>query len=160
MCQVSVISLIFSLSLFKRTETDRDKTESLDLGFIALFTSTQSEQLQERCFIRDPLSGYLRTSFLDLLPYERRSSFDLEVSIYSNCTVTLTMAPGESVQLSIPLPVEEGADWSGLLESGNSISQFTSVSQSCPAVCNPVDYSTTGFPVHHQLPGLVHNHVC
>ena len=34
-----------------RTETGTDKTESLDFGFIVLFTSKQSEQLQERCFI-------------------------------------------------------------------------------------------------------------
>ena len=26
------------------------------------------------------------------------------------------------------------------------------VAQSCPTLCNPIDRSTTGFPVHHQLP--------
>ena len=31
------------------------------------------------------------------------------------------------------------------------ISQFSSVAQSCPTLCNPVDYSPPGFPVHHQL---------
>ena len=29
--------------------------------------------------------------------------------------------------------------------------QFSSVTQSCPTVCISVDYSTPGFPVHHQL---------
>ena len=29
--------------------------------------------------------------------------------------------------------------------------QFSSVAQSCSNLCNPVDYSTPGFPVHHQL---------
>ena len=28
--------------------------------------------------------------------------------------------------------------------------QFSSVSQSCPALCDPVDCSTPGFPVHHH----------
>ena len=28
-----------------------------------------------------------------------------------------------------------------------------SVSQSCPALCNPMNRRTPGFPVHHQLPG-------
>ena len=32
--------------------------------------------------------------------------------------------------------------------------QFGSVPQSCPALCNPMDCSTPGFPVHHQLPEL------
>ena len=30
--------------------------------------------------------------------------------------------------------------------------QFSSVTQSCPTLCNPMDYSTPGLPVHHQLP--------
>ena len=30
--------------------------------------------------------------------------------------------------------------------------QFSSVSQSCPTLCNPMDRSTSGLPVHHQLP--------
>ena len=30
--------------------------------------------------------------------------------------------------------------------------QFSSVTESCLTVCNPMDYSTPGFPVHHQLP--------
>ena len=28
--------------------------------------------------------------------------------------------------------------------------QFSSVAQSCPTLCNPMDCSTPGFPVHHQ----------
>ena len=34
-----------------------------------------------------------------------------------------------------------------------------SVAQSCPTVCNPMDFSTLGFPVHHQLPELAQTHV-
>ena len=30
--------------------------------------------------------------------------------------------------------------------------QFSSVAQSCPTICKPIDYSTLGLPVHHQLP--------
>ena len=30
--------------------------------------------------------------------------------------------------------------------------QFSSVSQSCPALCDPMNCSTPGLPVHHQLP--------
>ena len=32
--------------------------------------------------------------------------------------------------------------------------QFSSVTQSCPTLCNPMDCSTPGLPVHHQLPEL------
>ena len=37
--------------------------------------------------------------------------------------------------------------------------QFSSVPQSCPTLCNPMDCSASGFPVHHQLPELAQNHV-
>ena len=35
---------------------------------------------------------------------------------------------------------------------------FSSV-QSCPLLCDPMDCSTPGFPVHHQLLELAHTHV-
>ena len=37
--------------------------------------------------------------------------------------------------------------------------QFSSVTQSCPTLCNPMDCSMPGFPVHHQLPELTQTHV-
>ena len=37
--------------------------------------------------------------------------------------------------------------------------QFSSVTQSCPNLCNPVHCSMPGFPVHHQLPELAQTHV-
>ena len=36
---------------------------------------------------------------------------------------------------------------------------FSSVAQSCLTICNPVDCSTPGLPVHHHLPELVQIHV-
>src|SRR5574341_1511891 len=30
--------------------------------------------------------------------------------------------------------------------------RFNSVAQSCPILCNPMNRSTPGLPVHHQLP--------
>ena len=36
---------------------------------------------------------------------------------------------------------------------------FSSVAQSFPILCDPVDCSTPGFPVHHQLPELTQAHV-
>ena len=32
--------------------------------------------------------------------------------------------------------------------------QFSSVAQSCPTLCNPMDGNTPGFPVLHHLPEL------
>ena len=37
--------------------------------------------------------------------------------------------------------------------------QFSSVAQSCPTLCDPMDCSTPALPVHHQLPELAQTHV-
>ena len=37
--------------------------------------------------------------------------------------------------------------------------QFSSVAQSCLTLCNPMNCSTPGLPVHHQLPEFTQTHV-
>ena len=37
--------------------------------------------------------------------------------------------------------------------------QIRSVAQSCPTLCNPMNRSTPGLPVHHQLPEFTETHV-
>ena len=37
--------------------------------------------------------------------------------------------------------------------------QFSSVDQSCPTLCDPMNRSTPGLPVHHQLPEFTQTHV-
>ena len=36
---------------------------------------------------------------------------------------------------------------------------FHSVTQSCPTLCDPMNRSTPGLPVHHQLPEFTQTHV-
>ena len=38
------------------------------------------------------------------------------------------------------------------VSSAGKLYQFSSVTQSCPTLCNPMNRSTPGLPVHHQLP--------
>ncbi|XDA75027.1 hypothetical protein R6Z07F_005254 [Ovis aries] len=37
--------------------------------------------------------------------------------------------------------------------------QFSSVTQSCPTLCDPMNRSTPGLPVHHQLPEFTQTHI-
>ena len=37
--------------------------------------------------------------------------------------------------------------------------QFSSVTQMCPTLCDPMNRSTPGLPVHHQLPEVTQTHV-
>ena len=41
--------------------------------------------------------------------------------------------------------------WCWIGRSGEGL-QFSSLAQSCPTLCNPMNHSTPGLPVHHQLP--------
>ena len=37
--------------------------------------------------------------------------------------------------------------------------QFSSVAQSCPTLCDPMNRNTPGLPVHHQLPEFTQTHI-
>ena len=39
------------------------------------------------------------------------------------------------------------------------VTQFSSVAQSCPTLCDPMNHSMPGLPVHHQLPEFTQTHV-
>ena len=40
-----------------------------------------------------------------------------------------------------------------------SLVKFSSVTQSCPTLCDPMNCSTPGLPVHHQLTDFIQTHV-
>ena len=40
-----------------------------------------------------------------------------------------------------------------------SIVQFSSVTQSCPTLCDPMNHSTPDLPVHHHPPEFTQTHV-
>ena len=49
--------------------------------------------------------------------------------------------------------------WMEILLCHRLIVQFSSVTQSCPTLCDPMNRSTPGLPVHHQLPESTQTHV-
>ena len=52
-----------------------------------------------------------------------------------------------------------GSWWSFLYSSSvYSWFQFSSVTQSCPTLCDPMNHSMPGLPVHHQLPEFTQTH--
>ena len=36
---------------------------------------------------------------------------------------------------------------------------FSSVAQSCPTLCDPMNHNMPGLPVHHQLPEFSQTHI-
>ena len=55
---------------------------------------------------------------------------------------------GRSRPLTLPFPLLNESTFS-----------FSSVAQSCPTLCDPMNCSTPGLPVHHQLPEFTQTHV-
>ena len=48
-------------------------------------------------------------------------------------------------------PMDRGAWWATVRGVAKSQMQFISVAQLCPTLCDPMDCSMPGLPVHHQL---------
>ena len=46
-----------------------------------------------------------------------------------------------------------------LFPFGHDYQSISSVAQSCLTLCNPMDCSLPGFPIHQQLPELTQSHV-
>ena len=49
--------------------------------------------------------------------------------------------------------------YQGYGEEGTLVQCYCSVSKSCPTICNPMNCSTPGFPVPHNLPEFAQTHV-
>ena len=49
--------------------------------------------------------------------------------------------------------------WRIPMDRGAWQTQFSSVTQSCPTLCDPMNRSMPGLPVHHQLPEFTQSHV-
>ena len=60
----------------------------------------------------------------------------------------------QHTRLPYPSPTPRAYSNSSILPLG-----ACSVPQSCPTLCDSMDCSTPGFPVHHQLPELTQTHV-
>ena len=73
----------------------------------------------------------------------------------------------DAIQSSHPLPLHSPfalglAQHQGLFQwVGTAFSsiQFSSITQSGPTLCDPMNHSTPGLPVHHQLPEFTQTHV-
>ena len=61
--------------------------------------------------------------------------------------------PEETLQIA-----EKRREEKGKGEKESSV-QFSSVAQSCPTRCDPMNRSMPGLPVHHQLPEFTQTHV-
>ena len=82
---------------------------------------------------------------------------------------TTHMAESEEELKGLLMKVKEESDKVGLklniqktkIMASSPISsvQLSSVTQWCPTLCDPMNRSTPGLPVHHQLPEFTQTHI-
>ena len=66
-----------------------------------------------------------------------------------------------SVNSVIQVTTQQNGEWAQLKMKPlewTALSQLGLVTQSCPTLCDPMDCTTPGFPIHHQLPELTQTH--
>ena len=81
--------------------------------------------------------------------------------------ITIFMAESEEELKSLLMKVKEESEKVGLkfslreLKSWHLVPsvQISSVAQLCPTLCDPMNHSTPGFPVHRQLPEFAQTHI-
>ena len=83
-------------------------------------------------------------------PIPRAYSNSCPSSQWCHPTISSSVIPFSSCLQSFPA--------SGSFPMSSS-HQFSSVTQSCPTLCDPMNRSTPGLPVHHQLPESTQTHV-
>ena len=66
---------------------------------------------------------------------------------------------GEMLAKGYTLSVKSSGELIYNSDIANSTVQFSSVAQACPTLCNTMNRSAPGLPVHHQLPEFTQTHV-
>ena len=109
-----------------------------------------------------PIPGILQAITLEWVAISFSNAWKWKVKAKSLSCVWPSATPWTAVfQAPLSMGFSRQEYWSGVpLPSPKIHAQFSSVvSQSCPTLCNPMNLSTPGLPVHHQLPELTQTHV-
>ena len=79
------------------------------------------------------------------------------IVVYTIILVTLLIILKNKASIIILIVMNERTAPSFLVNCQSD--QIRSVDQSCPTLCNAMNHSTTGLPVHQQLPEFTQTHV-
>ena len=83
-----------------------------------------------------------------LSPWKARGSSHLFLPWFLGC-----------VNATTPAKPCQGFEIDHWISENFEMCEFGSVAQSCPTLCDPMNCSTPGLPVHHQLPESTQTHV-
>ena len=93
-----------------------------------------------------PVPGILQARTLEWVTISFSNAWKWKVKVKSLSHVRPSVTPWTAAyQAPLSMRFSRQEYWSGL------ISQFSSVAQSCPTLCDPMNRSMPGLPVHHKL---------
>ena len=95
-----------------------------------------------RCFQKECVSDTSNTADIPSLKFAKQLSLTSEYKNFAMHVKRMTLHFSDGKQ------TKEGP-----------FSSVSSVTQSCPTLCDPMNRSTPGLPVHHQLPEFTQTHV-
>ena len=108
--------------------------------------------------------GYLIYLYSWLGPFQRHSLFLITLTVLRNNISYVFFVKCPSIRACLEFfsrLVSTYIFWRGSSKGKMEFPshQIRSVAQSCPTVCNPMNHSTSGLPVHHQLPEFNQTHI-
>ena len=122
--------------------------------------------LRRHCLGRDPWCSPYLLLFSSVLSLSRVRLFATPWTVALEGSMSITTSQSLPKLMSIESLIPSNHlmlchTFSSCLQSPRvrSSVQCSSVAQSCPTLCDPMNSSTPGFPVHHQLPELTQTHV-
>ena len=92
---------------------------------------------------------------------QKEKEKDNKVMLNTVPGILLSLFSHYNFQVIFGITNENGFPWAVGWEKSLSLSsvQFSSITQSCPTLCDPMNHSTPGLPVHRQLLEFTHTHV-
>ena len=89
-----------------------------------------------------------------IVTIENKKNVTQEIDIISHLIILGKLSGGKCFDFSVL--IEMGTNFRNLIFEHV---QFSSVAQSCPTLCDPMNPSMLGLPVYHQLPEFTQTHV-
>ena len=108
------------------------------------------------CFICLKWSTYYRVTLINAQCMYEYAKYHFSVFLIIEVT---WVTPNSNMKETYYVKTKSSSWSSAPKATFDAFSSVSSVAQSCPILCDPMDCSTPGFPVHHQLPELTQTHV-
>ena len=125
-----------------------------------LFCSSRLSILHSECFYANyPILNWSYNKYwkMQSLPFKLRIQWKTPFTqaFFHRTSVWNVIWPGKGKLSEVKIKTTAFA----LMEFTHSSRQLSSVAQSCPTLCDPMDCSTSGLPVHHQVLEFTQTHV-